>query len=67
MKRYHGVGYFIEEQRKGFRVKHEITTDEDDSMDLSDRLDSFLHSYNSQYCHSLEFSVKETIKELRNE
>jgi len=64
MKRYHGVGNFIEEQRKGFRVKHEITIDEDNSRDFSDRLDSFLQTYNSKYCHSLQFNVDERIKEL---
>jgi len=58
--RYHLVASFVEEQRKGFRVGHQIDFESDDNEEINKRAMSFLSSYNHDYCDSLDFHVSET-------
>ncbi len=57
--RYKVMATFQEEQRKGFIVTHQVEKEFDTAFDMSSAIDTFLHQYNSQYCHHLEFHVVE--------
>lgn len=57
--RYHFRAHFIEEQRKGFAVHHQIEKDCHDVPELAESMTSFMSSYNSEYCYGLTLGVSE--------
>ena len=62
-ERYHVHGQFAEEQRKGFIVWHKIEQNFETTEVMNKMVAEWLSEYNSAYCHSMEFYVKETNKE----
>jgi len=57
--RYKVFATFKEEQRKGFIVTHQFEKEFDSASDMSSAVDTFLHKYDSRYCHGLNFHVEE--------
>lgn len=57
--RYKVMATFQEEQRKGFIVTHVMEQEYDTAFDMSSAVDTFLHTYDSKFCHHLEFHVVE--------
>lgn len=57
--RYHIRGHFIEEQRKGFAVHHEIEKDVDDALVMAEILNAFTSDYNQKYCYGLSIGIAE--------
>ena len=57
--RYHIRCHFVEEQRKGFAVHHEMEKDVDDAVELSQLLTSFTNTYNPTYCYGLTIGISE--------
>lgn len=57
--RYHLKAFFVEEQRKGFKVGHRIDFESDSNEKINEKAMGFLSNYNHNYCHSLLFEVKE--------
>jgi len=57
--RYHIYGHFIEEQRKGFAVHHEIQKDVDDALLVAEILNAFTSSYDQKYCYGLSIGISE--------
>jgi len=57
--RYHIHGHFIEEQRKGFAVHHEIDKHCDTAVELTNTLNLFTSDYDSRYCYGLSIGVAE--------
>lgn len=57
--RYHLVGFFTEEQRKGFKVGHRIDFESDSNEEINKKAMAFLSGYNHKYCHSMDFHVTE--------
>jgi len=59
MKRYHIMGHFVEEQRKGFAVHHQIDKDVDDALLVSEILNAFTSQYHQTYCYGLVIGISE--------
>jgi len=57
--RYHIHGHFVEEQRKGFAVHHEIQKDIDDALLVAEILNAFTNSYDQKYCYGLSIGISE--------
>lgn len=57
--RYKVTAKFQEEQRKGFIVTHVMEKEFELAPEMSDAIMSFLASYDSRYCHHMDFHVKE--------
>lgn len=57
--RYHFHGHFVEEQRRGFAVHHEIDKYTETYAELQDTIDGFLSSYVSKYCYGLSIGIVE--------
>ncbi len=57
--RYHIMGHFVEEQRKGFAVHHNIEKDTDDALFVADILNAFTSEYNQKYCYGLVIGISE--------
>lgn len=57
--RYHINGHFVEEQRRGFAVHHQIQKDYDTEKDLAQALGLFMKGYNSEYCYGLTIGMSE--------
>jgi len=57
--RYHIHGHFVEEQRKGFAVHHQIDVTAETYAELQDKYDSFLSSYLPKYCYGLSVGISE--------
>lgn len=57
--RYHINGHFIEEQRRGFAVHHQMEKSVETFAELQDSYDGFLASYNPTYCYGLTLGYSE--------
>ena len=57
--RYHLNGHFVEEQKKGSPVHHQIEKTVETYTELQDRYDSFLSSYNPRFCYGLVIGISE--------
>jgi hypothetical protein len=57
--RYHFHGHFVEEQRRGFAVHHQIQKDCETFAELRDIQDEFLVSYSIKYCYGLSIGIAE--------
>jgi len=57
--KYHIRGHFIEEQRRGFAVHHQMEKDVDDAVELMKLLNNFTNTYNSKYCYGLTIGISE--------
>lgn len=57
--RYKVTAIFQEEQRKGFIVTHQIDKEFETALEMSDVTMGFLASYDSRYCHHMDFHVTE--------
>ncbi len=57
--RYHFNGHFVEEQRLGFPVHHQIQKDVETFAELQDIYDGFLSGYNKLYCKGLAIGISE--------
>ncbi len=57
--RYHIHGHFVEEQRRGFAVHHEIKKDVDDALLVAEILNAFTSSYDQKYCYGLSIGISE--------
>jgi len=57
--RYHIHVHFVEEQRRGFAVHHEMDKHVDSFAELRDAQDGFLASYVSKYCYGLSIGIAE--------
>ena len=57
--RYHLHGHFVEEQRRGFPVHHEIDKYTDDFFELASILNLFTKDYNPTYCYGLAVGISE--------
>ena len=57
--RYHIHGHFIEEQRKGFSVHHQIQKDVDDALLMAEILNAFTSQYDQTYCYGLSIGIAE--------
>ena len=57
--RYHIQGHFVEEQRRGFAVHHQMDKALKTFAELLDIKNSFLSSYNPQYCYGLVIGISE--------
>lgn len=61
--RYHVMAVFKEEQRKGFITTHMTDFETDSNEEVNERVTKFLLSYNHNYCHGLDFCVREKKEE----
>ena len=57
--RYHIHGHFVEEQRRGFAVHHQIEKDVDDALLVAEILNDFTSSYDQKYCYGLAIGISE--------
>ncbi len=57
--RYHFNGHFIEEQRRGFPVHHQIQKDYETEKELSQAVGQFMKDYDSTYCYGLTMGISE--------
>lgn len=57
--RYHINAHFVEEQRRGFPVHHQIEKDVETYAELQDTYDRFLASYDKVYCYGLVLGISE--------
>ncbi len=57
--RYHIHGHFVEEQRRGFAVHHQIEKDVDDALLVSEILNGFTNDYDQTYCYGLSIGISE--------
>lgn len=57
--RYHFHAHFVEEQRKGFAVHHQIEKDCETFAELQDLTYQVLASYSQKYCYGLSIGVAE--------
>ena len=57
--RYHIHGHFVEEQRRGFAVHHQIENHYETSNELAQALGQFMSDYNSEYCYGLSIGIAE--------
>jgi hypothetical protein len=57
--RYECDGSFIIEERRGFRVTVRTSFASDNPVELTQKIQDFLSKYNSTYCHSLDFVIRE--------
>lgn len=57
--RYKVTATFQEEQRKGFIVTHQMIKEFGTALQMSEATMKFLASYDSQYCHHMDFHVVE--------
>lgn len=57
--RYHFHGHFVEEQRRGFAVHHQIQKDCENFSELIFMQDEFLASYHPKYCYGLTIGIAE--------
>ncbi len=53
------MGHFVEEQRKGFAVHHQIDRDVDDALLLSEIINAFTSDYDQSYCYGLAIGISE--------
>ena len=53
------MGHFVEEQRKGFAVHHQIEKDTDDALLVAEILNAFTSSYDQNYCYGLAIGISE--------
>lgn len=58
--RYHLIASFKEEQCIGFIVTHTIEKEFEKVAELSDAGNSFLQTYDSRFCHSMNYHVTES-------
>jgi len=64
MSRYHLVGEYVIENRKGFPVHRKIDVHCNTNLDLQTKASIFLEKYDYRDCHSLEFHVVELKKSV---
>ena len=57
--RYHFYGHFVDEQKRGFPVHHQIKKDVETYAELQDIYDGFLADYNKLYCYGLVIGIAE--------
>ncbi len=57
--RYHLNGHFVEEQRRGFAVHHQIKKDYETEKELAKALGLFMIDYNPEYCYGLAIGMSE--------
>ncbi len=57
--RYHFNGHFVEEQRRGFAVHHQIEKDYETEKKLAKALGQFMTDYNPTYCYGLAIGISE--------
>jgi len=57
--RYHIHGHFVEKQRRGFSVHHQIQKDVDDALLVAEILNVFTSSYDQKYCCDLVIGISE--------
>ncbi len=57
--RYHIHGHFVEEQRRGFSVHHQIEKNVDDALEVADIINNFTKSYDQTYCYGLSIGISE--------
>ncbi len=57
--RYHIHGHFVEEQRRGFAVHHQIEKDTDDAIQVANIVNSFTQDYDQTYCYGLSIGISE--------
>ena len=53
------MGHFVEEQRKGFPVHHQIEKDVDDALLISEIMNAFTSDYDQSYCYGLAIGISE--------
>ncbi len=53
------MGHFVEEQRKGFAVHHQIEKDVDDALLISEIMNAFTSDYDQSYCYGLAIGISE--------
>jgi len=57
--RYHIHGHFVEEQRRGFAVHHQMDKFVETFAELQDSYDGFLASYTTKFCYGLSIGIVE--------
>lgn len=57
--RYHIHAHFVDEQKKGFSVHHEIDKNIETFTELRDVLDEFLNSYDLRNSYGLSIGIVE--------
>ena len=57
--RYHINAHFVEEQRRGFPVHHQMEKSVETYAELQDTYDGFLASYDKVYCYGLVLGISE--------
>ena len=57
--RYHINAHFVEEQKRGFPVHHQLERYTDDVMEVATMLNVFMSSYEQSYCYGLAIGVSE--------
>ena len=53
------MGHFVEEQRKGFAVHHQIDKDVDDALLVAEILNAFTSEYDQSCCYGLAIGISE--------
>jgi len=59
LMRYHVHGHFVEEQRRGVPVHHQIEKDVDDALLVAEILNAFTSGYDQKSCYGLSIGISE--------